>query len=217
MTNKPVIIFDMDGVIIDTGSIWKLANTQFLAKRGKIYNEKEVRNKINGKSPIEAITILQQIYSFDGDPQMQSVERKEIVIEKYKTELEYYPGFLSLIAQVAKQGLKKCIATGADHHLLEIINDRLDLRSYFGDHIYSVEDVGHVSKPDPATFLYSAKKLGADPSDCIVIEDSPLGIEAARRGGMKSIGVTTSTTRDKLSDADLIVDSLNEINLDSFF
>jgi len=71
-------------------------------------------------------------------------------------------------------------------------------------------------KPDPQGFLVAAQKLGVEAGECVVIEDAPGGVEAAKRAGMRCIGVTTSRPREALSDADLVVGSLEEAAVYSF-
>ena len=101
--------------------------------------------------------------------------------------------------------------------LLEIADRRLGLSELFGGRLYCIADVGHRSKPDPALFLHAARQLASGPETCVVIEDAPLGLEAARRAGMKSIGLAGTYDRPMLGAADLVVGAFSEIDLDRAF
>ncbi|MGC8863329.1 MAG: HAD family hydrolase, partial [Armatimonadota bacterium] len=106
------------------------------------------------------------------------------------------------------------VATSARRRSLDIIIDRYGLRSYF-DVIVTKDDAG-VEKPDPRPYLIAAERLGVDPKRCVAIEDSPRGVIAAARAGMKCIAVpTASTANGDFSLATLIVRSLAEIDLDT--
>lgn len=92
-----------------------------------------------------------------------------------------------------------------------MVEQKLQLKQFFGNHIYFIEDVGNKSKPSPDVFLYAAEKLGENPADCLVIEDAPHGVEAANRAGMTSVGITTTFTKAQLSEADFVGDNFDEI------
>lgn len=97
-----------------------------------------------------------------------------------------------------------------------MVDVKLHIRELFENNIFSIDDVGRRSKPDPAIFVYSAQQLGVPPEECIVLEDSPYGIEAARRAGMKCIALTTTLPREQLQAADQIVNFYTDIHLYTF-
>ena len=107
--------------------------------------------------------------------------------------------------------VERSIATAMNKTLMVKVEKRLRLQQFFGEHVYYIEDVGNKSKPEPDVFLYAADKLGVKPSDCIVIEDAPHGIEAANKAGMISIGLVTTFSREHLQNADFIADDFEEI------
>jgi beta-phosphoglucomutase-like phosphatase (HAD superfamily) len=109
--------------------------------------------------------------------------------------------------------LKKSIATAMNKTLMVKVEKKLRLQQFFGEHVYYIEDVGNKSKPEPDVFLYAAEKLGVKPSDCIVIEDAPHGIEAANKAGMISIGLVTTFSREHLQNADFIADDFENVLL----
>jgi beta-phosphoglucomutase-like phosphatase (HAD superfamily) len=93
------------------------------------------------------------------------------------------------------------------------VENQLDLRQHFNDHIYFIEDVGNKSKPEPDVFLHAAARLGIKPHNCLVIEDAPHGIEAANRANMVSIGIVTTFTKEHLKHADFTGDDFDEIRV----
>lgn len=204
------IIFDCDGVVIDSEPLWDKAQTEFLRRRGFVYDRAAVKHKLTASSAVGAIRIMQGIYGFGGDPEELALERIAIMRELFGTELSFVKGFPEFFASI-RDTHKTCIATSLHPDLLALADRRLDLSSFFGDRMYTVAEVGGIGKPDPAIFLYAAGKLGAVPEQCLVIEDSPFGIQAAKRAGMRCAALTTTYGRDKLANADVIADSFADI------
>ncbi len=207
------VIFDADGVIIDSEKIWDLAQEEFLRRRGIDYERERVKLVCTANSPVGAVRALQQMYGFSGDPEVMSEERLAIVREQYQGNgIPLVPGFLDFFAKVKNRYLT-AVATAMEQGLLNLVVEKLDLRKYFGGHIYSIAEIGYVPKPNPDIFLHAAKKLGAEPAACLVIEDSPNGIEAARRAGMRCAALTTTFGRERLEGANQVVDRFEEIIL----
>lgn len=207
------IIFDADGVIIDSERIWDLAQEEFLRRRGIAYERERVKLVCTANSPVGAVKALQEIYGFPGDPEAMSEERLAMVREHYQGNgIPLVPGFSEFYAKIKDRYLT-AVATAMEQGLMDMVVERLGLRKLFGDHIYSIAEIGYVPKPNPDIFLYAAKKLGAEPSECLVIEDSPNGIEAARRAGMRCVALTTTFGRERLTGAEQVVDRFEDIKL----
>jgi beta-phosphoglucomutase len=214
LPDRPIdtIIFDCEGVIIDSESVWDHGQTEFLRRRGKVYDRALTKHLLTGRSLAEGVRTMQEQYGFGGDPEKLAQERSEIVKELFATEVYFIPGFQEFFETVRKNYLT-CIATAMTRELFTLVDRRLGLSTLFNGHVYTLADVGFRSKPDPALFLYAAEKLGSRPASCLVLEDAPHGIEAARRAGMASIGLATTYEPDKLAGADLIVESFSDIEL----
>jgi len=207
------IIFDADGVIIDSERIWDLAQEEFLRRRGIPYEREKVKLVCTANSPVGAIRALQEMYGFPGDPEAMSEERLAIVREHYLNGgIALVPGFSEFYEKVRKDYLT-AVATAMDPGLLSMVVERLSLRNLFGVHIYSIAEIGYLPKPEPQIFLYTAERLGVKPEDCLVIEDSPNGIQAARRAGMRCVALATTFDRERLKGADRVVDGFEEIDL----
>jgi len=120
------------------------------------------------------------------------------------------PGAAHWLERLQQEGWRQAIASSAPRLNVEVMLRALHLTLYF-DAIVSSEDVKH-GKPDPEVFLTAAARLGVPPSHAVVVEDAVAGIEAARRAGMRSVGVSMTTPL----DADVAVTSLAELPPDTF-
>ena len=109
-------------------------------------------------------------------------------------------------------GIETCIATASDDRLILLADEKLGLSKIFGaGKIFKISDVGNTSKPDPAIFLYSAARMNRAPEECMVIEDAPHGVAAAKNAGMYCVALTTTRPREELTRADIVVDSYGDI------
>lgn len=205
------IIFDLDGVIINSEILWDRSSHEFLKWRGLKYERAQIKHLCTGKSLLEGTRIIQEHYQLPGKTSELAQERKDIVSEFYKTQLEFIPGFQEFIRILQEKKLKYAIATSCNPDLLKLADNRLGLTSIFQPHIYTIADVNHVSKPNPDLFLFTAEKLDSPPTNCVVIEDSPNGVLAAKRAGMFCVALTGTYTNEVLAEADFIARSYAEI------
>jgi beta-phosphoglucomutase len=211
--NRPAfdaIIFDAEGVVIDTEPLWDEAQRMLLERRGIQYDRDRVKHLIAGKSGLDGIAVLQREFNIAGDPASLAAERTADVRELIAERVRFIPGFEDFFA-LTRERYKTCIATSMQDDLLAIVRQRLHLDSLFGDRIFSISDVGNRSKPDPALFLYASEKLSTPPARCVVIEDSPNGLQAARRANMYSIGLATTFPPPALKDANEIASSYEDL------
>jgi len=206
------IIFDCEGIVADTEDIWDIGQREFLRRRGFVYDRQKIKPLLTGKTLLEGTRILKRECGFSGDSEKLALERKDIVKDLLEHKIQFIEGFIDFFSRV-RGAYKTCIATSMDEDLLEIVDRRLGLSKLFEGKIFSLANVGYNSKPDPRIFLYAAQQLGSISENCLVIEDSPYGVEAAKRAGMKCIGMTTTYDRDMLRQADLVVESYSEIDL----
>ncbi|UCH15677.1 MAG: HAD family phosphatase [Bacteroidales bacterium] len=206
------IIFDNEGVIADTEPAWDKEQEIFLGRRGIKYNKERTKHLLSGKSIPDGVRILKKEYNLTGDEIAMSEERYAIIKKLLETDVYFVEGFMDFY-RLVKLKYKTCIATSMDEDLLKILDRQLKLSELFRGSIYTLKQVQNKSKPCPDIFLYAANKLNSRPGNCIVIEDSPNGIEAAINAGMKCIGLATTYTGEKLKNADLIVKSFDEIDL----
>jgi beta-phosphoglucomutase-like phosphatase (HAD superfamily) len=207
---RDTIIFDGEGVVIDSEKLWDRGQEEFLRRRGIRYDRGKIKPLLAGRSMVEGVHILQREYHFSGDVDSLARERVEIVRVLFRNEAAFVPGFEEFYGRV-HQLFKICMATMMPKDLLALVVERLNLHALFGEYIYSAESNDLPGKPAPDLFLFAANQLGSTSATCIVIEDSPNGIEAARRAGMLCIGIATTFETNKLMGADIVVTSFEEI------
>lgn len=211
MKDIKFLIFDLEGVIINSEPIWEEADTEFLRRRGIAYDIEEVKSIVMGRNLVDGAQLLQQKYGFDGNPEELGRERRELARELFKQEVAFMPGFLEFFESTASK-YPRAIATALERDFFAAIDAKLHLTEMFDGHAYSIEDIGFIGKPNPDIFLYAAKHLGADPAECLVIEDAPNGVAAARAAGMRCAAITNTVSRERLAGADQIIHSYTAIS-----
>lgn len=211
---KPeTLIFDAEGVVLDTEGAWDVAQKRFLAEHGHTYARDRVKHLLTGRSLQEGAAILKELYGLEGSVEELSDQRLAAMRDILDGEVRFIPGFLEFFRAVRRE-YNTCLATAMDERLLAVARRSLDLDELFGKRIFTLTDVDQRSKPDPALFLHAARTLQSPPERCIVLEDSPLGIEAAKAAGMRAVGMATTYPPEKLQRADIVVTSYRELRLD---
>jgi len=206
------IIFDAEGIVIDTETIWDKGQAIFLQRRGFVYDRERIKPLLTGRTLAEGVEVMRQAYRFDGDTEVLARERADIVRELFIHETAFIEGFLPFYESVRNR-YKTCVATAMDQDLLKLVDQHLNLSALFENRIYTLDKVGYRSKPNPDIFLYAAQQLGSAPEHCVVIEDAPHGIDAAKSAGMCCIAISTTYDPGKLQKADFVVNAYAEIDL----
>ncbi len=212
------IIFDMDGTTLDTDHMWKHANGPILDSHAPHLTQEEKDAII---ANFEQQTIY-EIWKLIEEQSSIAISNEEIIRENikylhnlYETDgIAFIPYFHEFHAQVKDRNLKTAIATSSEQATIEVIENVVPLRDYFGQHIYNADHVNRVYKPQPDVYLYAAEQLGVKPCNCIAIEDSSGGIKAAKAAGMYCIGINTGKNKAALAHADEIVDCYTQIDLE---
>jgi beta-phosphoglucomutase len=207
------ILFDCDGVVLDSETIWDRCEEEFLRRRGIAFDAARTKPLITGLSQRAGVLLLQEQYGVPGDPDALVAERLEIIGRLFEREVRFTEGFPEFFEERVRGRYATCIATSMPEELFAVADRKLAISRYFGSRVYFPTHVGGRAKPAPDLFLYAARQLGAPPDRCLVIEDSPRGIEAARRAGMPVVGLATTHEKEMLGEADWVVGSFAEIAL----
>ena len=199
------VLWDMDGVIVDTYEGHYLSWKQTLDEVGQPYDEETFRRTFGMNNRLILATVFSR--ELDEDFIQKVSERKEVLFhEDIKGKVKALPGVLDWLERLEKMGLKQAVASSAPQANIDALLDELDIRAHFQAEVAGSALKG---KPDPAVFLLAAEKLGVDPVNCLVIEDSIAGVEAAKRAGCKCLAVLTTNQAGDLAKADQIVKDLS--------
>ncbi len=185
------IIFDMDGVIIDSESFQFEAFKQLFLKFG-VELSMEAYNWV-GKTAKENVVNIMKKYQVEGDPDKLVQERRQIYHAIIKNKITAIPGTMQLIDRLSKK-YTLALASSSSMESIEIVLGGLRIRNFF-EVVVSGEEVSR-GKPNPEIFKLTAKKLNLSPEECIVLEDSQPGIEAAFGAGIKCIAIPNKYTKD---------------------
>ncbi|HEY3571254.1 MAG TPA: HAD family phosphatase [Thermoanaerobaculia bacterium] len=207
------ILFDCDGVVLDSETVWDRCEMEFLRRRGIAFDLARTKPLITGLGQRAGVLLLQEQYGVEGDPDVLVAERLEIIRGLFEREVRFTAGFPEFFEERVRGRYATCIATSMPEELFAVADRKLGISSFFDSRVYFPTHVGGRAKPAPDLFLYAAGQLGAPPDRCLVIEDSPRGIEAAHRAGMPVIGLATTHERELLREADRVVGSFDEIEL----
>jgi len=197
----------MDGVLVDTRELHYLAWSQVLAELG-ISLTWETFREVFGMSNAG---ILKRLLASDTDPAtlLQIAERKEALFrESARGRVRPLPGVRFWLEQLTRQGVAQAIASSGPMENIQMLVNELGIAAHFAA-IVSGADLP--SKPNPAVFLAAAEALRMAADRCVVIEDSPAGVEGAKRAGMRCIAVLTTSTESALRAADVIVADLEAL------
>lgn len=204
------VIFDMDGVLADTGPI----HFESWVKMANEIDVEFTREFFEDTFGQQSVIITRKLLGDEVDDKelVKRANLKELYYrEMVKDKLEPLPGAIELIKTLKDKQFKLAVGSSGPPENVELLLNSLKVKKYF-DVIITAAEVSK-SKPEPDVFLIAAKKVNVKPENCIVIEDAPVGIEAAKRADMKSIAITTTHDKNELSSADLIVKDLSFVSI----
>jgi HAD superfamily hydrolase (TIGR01509 family) len=212
------LIFDVEGVIADTEVLNARVTIEVLADLFGLDNV--VREDFNagiGRAAEEYVRAGARAHGVeltDEEVQRATEVRQEHFLQILRGEpLPPFPGVLELMAQaMTKESFRLAIATSGTFEKSRAILNAAKVP--YEEMVYVNGDDVTQKKPSPELFLLAAERMAIDPTDCVVIEDSPNGIQAAKTAGSKCIAVTNTFTAENLAEADLICNSLEEITLE---
>ncbi len=206
------VIFDMDGVIIDSEPLWEKAERILLARRGLDYDP-IYRDKIVGLNQRDSGRLLKETFNLPETIEELLEERIGILLTLFDKELELVPNLLTILKGLKKSGFLLALASSSPLRVINFVLEKFSLNEFFSV-VVSGESV-ELGKPAPDIYLYTANKLGVQPGECIVIEDSINGVKSAKSAGMVCIAIPDKRLNQKeFQIADLVVDRLDEISVE---
>jgi beta-phosphoglucomutase len=203
------ILFDMDGVLVDSERYIAKAAIQMFAEQC-IYVEAEDFLPFVGSGENRYLGGVAKKYGYSIDLERDKYRTYQIYRELVKDKLLPLPGIKEFIGYCKTKGLKMAIATSADLVKLEINLHELKFTNDIFEATVNGQEVEH-KKPHPEIFIKAATKLGLSPHECLVVEDAINGIEAAKAAGCKCMAITSSFDKKALSNADWVIDSFFQI------
>jgi len=204
------VLFDLDGVIVDSRP-HHLSAWHELARRHQIAPEPDYFTRTFG---LRNDAILGGLGIKPGDLPRLAAEKEALFRDAARGRVQALPGVRELLDALDRASVPRAVVTSTPRENLDLILESLALAGCFQALV--AEEDALKGKPNPEGFLVAARRLCVEPACCVVIEDAPAGLRAAKAAGMRAIGVTTTHPAADLRDADLVVDSLAEAAVRAF-
>ena len=205
------VIFDMDGVMIDSEPLWEKTERILLSRRGIDYSP-DYRDKIIGLNQKDSGRLL--IDTFDLTESVDDIisERVEILTSIYEDELELVPGFLPLLDEIRDKRFLMAVASSSPMRVIRFVLAMFSLNDYFP--VVVSGECTDEGKPHPAIYLRAAELLGVSPRECVAIEDSINGVSSAKAAGMACIAVPDKRLSPEAFDkADITLENISLITV----
>jgi HAD superfamily hydrolase (TIGR01509 family) len=213
MSEPAAVVFDLDGVLVESEQVWDTAREQLVRERGGTWHDSATRDMM-GMSSKEWSSYMHDRL---GVP-MEPVEINDDVVRRvaaaYEEHLPLLPHAVETVQELGERW-RLGVASSSNRPIIELVLDRMGVRDRFAA-VVSSEEVAN-GKPAPDVYLAAAHQLDVDPADCAAIEDSTNGIKSAVAAGMRTIAVPNRQFRpddDVLASAAVVVSSLAEVTVD---
>jgi HAD superfamily hydrolase (TIGR01509 family) len=210
MSEPAAVVFDLDGVLIESEQVWDTAREQLVRKRGGAWHDSATRDMM-GMSSKEWSRYMHDRLSVPMEPAEINDDVVRRVAAAYREHLPLLPHAVETV-QALGERRRLGVASSSNRPIIELVLDRMGVRDRFAA-VVSSEEVAN-GKPAPDVYLAVARELGVEPEDCVAIEDSTNGIKSALAAGMRTIAVPNRQFRpddDILESASVVVPSLAEV------
>jgi HAD superfamily hydrolase (TIGR01509 family) len=204
------VVFDLDGVIVDSEQVWDEVREAYTKETGGHYGPTAARD-MQGMSSLEWSRYMAEELGVPGTPDEINAAIVQRMLERYGRQPPLVPGAADVVRRVAERW-PVAIASSSNPELIEVVVEAAGL----GDAvrvIVSSEEVAR-GKPAPDVYLEAARRLGVEPTSCVAVEDSQNGIRSAKAAGMRVLAIPNPhypPDPDALADADVVLDSIDEL------
>jgi HAD superfamily hydrolase (TIGR01509 family) len=207
------VVFDLDGVLIESEQVWDAAREELARERGATWDERATTDMM-GMSSKEWSSYMHDRLGVPITPAEINDDVVRRVAAAYQDHLPILPHAIETVQELARRW-RLGVASSSNRPIIELVLDRMGLRNCF-DAVVSSEEVER-GKPAPDVYIAAARQLGVEPGDCVAVEDSTNGIKAAVAAGMRTIAVPNRElppADDVLKSAAVVVSSLAEVTVD---
>ena len=199
MSRTRLVIFDCDGVLVDSEPVANRTLGQMLRELGLDLTQDQIFQSFVGYSLPHCMRVIESML---GRPPPESFlhDLQARTFAAFADELHAMPGIEQALDGLDAAGVPYCVASSGDHEKMNTTLGITGLLPRFAGRIFSVTQVAH-GKPAPDVYLFAARQLGAEPSACVVVEDTPPGVQAGVAAGMTVFGFCAHTPQQKLQAA----------------
>lgn len=207
------VLFDMDGVLLDTEPLYTEATRRVLGDAADRYDF-SIKERLMGRAPLESARILVETLGLDMTPSEYNDRKRPILLELFRSS-RAMPGAPELVEHVFARGLGLAVATSSDRGYLAAKTSHHAFMQRFSAVVCGSDPEVARHKPAPDIFLEAARRIGVPPSRCLVFEDSPAGVTAARAAGAHRVVaiVDPRANRTLVAAADRVIGSYDELEL----
>lgn len=204
-----MVIFDCDGVLVDSEQIVQDIDLVMIAELGWPITRDEIFDEHLGRSE-QAFARNIERHTGKSLPAGFLQERRARYLHAFETELKPVAGIEAAVKQLQATSTATCIASSGSHERMDLTLGVTGLRRYFVGRIFSGDEVER-GKPAPDLFLHAARSMTYEPADCVVVEDSPSGVAAARSAGMRVVAYAGLTPARFLQEAETVIADMDEL------
>lgn len=206
------VLFDMDGLLVDTEPVWTVAEVELAGRLGGTWTE-QIKASIVGTRIETAVPVILTAFGHPLTPALLERTTADLLarmVELYGGELTPLPGALELLAGVRQAGVPVALVSSSYRVLVDAVVDRLGLAF---DLVLAGDEVTH-AKPHPEPYTTACRALGADPARAVVLEDSPAGIRSGESAGCAVVAVpSVAGVRPEPRPRRLVVESLRQVDV----
>jgi HAD superfamily hydrolase (TIGR01509 family) len=205
-----LVIFDNDGILVDSEPLSNAVLAAYLTELGHSTTYEDSLRDYMGGSIHRVHDTIRERYGKELPAEFDE-EVLARTLAAFERDLQPVPGVVDILEWLQADGVPYCVASSSRHARIRFSHRTTGLDRWFEDaRIFSAEDVGR-GKPAPDLFLHAATSMGVSPEHCIVVEDSPLGVQAALAAGMEVYGYTAMTPAARLTGATQLFAAMGEL------